>query len=372
MLTSESDPRTRSVQSGMNVEESAGELWAYVGEVRPAIERALAAHLPCAPAHVDPRFNDALRYALFPGGKRLRPVLTLLGAELVGACVRERLLCAATAVEYVHTSSLIFDDLPCMDDASERRGRASLHRRYGEGLSVLVALALLNASYGLVFEGDGAADERSVRAHAEIVACVGTQGMVTGQTLDLFKDTRRQARNGNGSNGHGGGLKSNSRTTKPGGNGSNGHGRADGVSVGVLHGSGAGSDGGALVASRPDAFDAVRNLKTTALIRLALRLGAILSGARERQLEALSRFAELLGHAYQISDDLLDLAEDAAQATSGLRPPTLAFERGAPDARLRVASLVSQAKGVLRAEFGPTTPARLLGVVADYISERKS
>ncbi|HYP52417.1 MAG TPA: polyprenyl synthetase family protein [Pyrinomonadaceae bacterium] len=337
----------------MEAQKRAGELWSYVEELRPVIERALAARLPCAPAHVDGRFNDALRYALFPGGKRLRPVLTVLGAELVGAESRAPVLRAAVAVEYVHTSSLIFDDLPCMDDAAERRGRASLHRRYGEGLAVLVALALLNASYGLIFDGDDVSRERAVSAHAELVACVGTQGMVTGQTLDILDAAPRPLKGASG-NGKGNGARANVAGVEAG----------DGFAARV------GANG--YDAFRRDDYDAVRNLKTSALMRLALRLGAILSGARERQLDALSRFAELLGQAYQISDDVLDLAEDAALAAGGLRPSTLALKRGAHDARLRVASLVAQAKHVLADEFGPARPARLLGQVADYIATRKS
>ncbi|HEX8473879.1 MAG TPA: polyprenyl synthetase family protein [Pyrinomonadaceae bacterium] len=290
---------------------AGGALRDYVDAVRPRIEDALAQHLPCAPAHLGGRFNEAIRYALFPGGKRLRPVLTLLGAELVGGA-SDAALRAATAVEYVHTSSLIFDDLPCMDDASERRGRLCLHRRYDEGLAVLVALALMNASYGLVFDDERTKPERAIAAHAELVACIGTDGMVTGQTIDL-------------------------------------------------------SDG----ASR-DGFDAMRNLKTSALMRLSVRLGAILSGAHAQQLAALSRFAELLGEAYQISDDVIDLAEDAALAGSSARLSTLAFERGVRAARRRVASHVAQAKGVLVSEFGHQRPTRLLCEMADYITTRKS
>jgi geranylgeranyl diphosphate synthase type II len=309
----------------MQATEMRVELWDYVESVRPDIERALARHLPCAPPRFGARFNEALRYSLFPGGKRLRPVLTLLGAELVGG-KREAVMRAAVAVEYVHTCSLVFDDLPCMDDAAERRGRASLHRRYGEALSVLVALALLNTSYGLVFEGVGGNQERAIRAHDELVACIGTQGMVTGQTVDL----------------------------------SDGAGR---VGLDVVHG-----DGFDPVNS--DGFETVRNLKTSAMMRLSLRLGAILSGANARQLDALSRFAELLGQAYQISDDVLDLSEDSALAVGGARYNTLAVERGAPDARLRVASLIAQAKHVLRTEFNRTPPAHMLGQMADYIENR--
>ncbi|MEJ7710749.1 MAG: polyprenyl synthetase family protein [Pyrinomonadaceae bacterium] len=120
-------------------------------------------------------FNEALRYALFPGGKRLRPVLTLLGGELLGAS-RAQLMAAASAVEFVHTSSLIFDDLPCMDNARERRGQVALHARFGEGLSVLVALALMNASYGLMFEDHQQSSSIAMRAHSELVDCIGAGG----------------------------------------------------------------------------------------------------------------------------------------------------------------------------------------------------
>lgn len=288
-----------------------GALRAYVGGACPRIEEALMRHLPFAPSQAGARFNEALHSALFPGGKRLRPVLTLLGAELVGG-QPDAALRAAVAVEYVHTSSLIFDDLPCMDDALERRGQTCLHLRYDEGLAVLVALALMNASYGLVFDDGMTKPERAISAHAELVACIGTGGMVTGQTVDLSNAASR------------------------------------------------------------DGFDAIRNLKTSALMRLAIRLGAILSGANSRQLSALLCFAELLGQSYQISDDVLDLAEDAALAGGGARLSTLAFERGVEAAQQRVAALAAQAKDVLLSEFGQTRPARLLCEMADYITTRNS
>lgn len=293
--------------------QSEKNLWSYVGGVRPEIERSLCRYLPLAPAVVGEQFNDALSYALFPGGKRLRPVLTLLGAELLGGDRRD-VMPAAAAVEFIHTCSLIFDDLPCMDDAVERRGRDALHRRYGQSLAMLVALALLNTSYSLVFEGTCAANsKRAIRAHAELVECIGTSGMVTGQTVDLARSV-------------------------------------------------AGREG----------FDAVRNLKTSALIRLALRVGAVLSGADNRQLTILTRFSDLLGQAYQISDDVLDLSEDAALAAGDARVATLAYERGAQNARLRVASMVGQAKDVLLDEFGDVRPARLLCEMADYIATREA
>ncbi len=290
--------------------EECADLWGYVDDVRPQLERALTHYLPIAPAPTDTSFNDALRYALFPGGKRLRPVMTLIGAELVGGRVRD-VMAAAAAVEYVHTSSLIFDDLPCMDDATERRGLEALHLRYGESLAVLVALALLNASYGLVFMNNRD-QQQCIDAHRELVACVGTNGMVMGQTVDLSDDAGR------------------------------------------------------------DGYDVIRNLKTSALMRLSLRLGAILSGADAGQLAVLSQFAELIGQAYQLSDDMIDVNEDALLSVGGARVTTLAYERGARDTKLLVGRMVAEAKSVLTAEFGTIRPALLLGEMADYIATRES
>jgi geranylgeranyl pyrophosphate synthase len=134
--------------------------------MRPRIEQTLRHHLPLTPAQFETPYNEALEYALFPGGKRLRPALTLLGAGLVGGRADE-VMDAAVAVEFIHTSSLVFDDLPCMDDASERCGRASVHRRYGDGVAILVALGLLNAAYGIVLDAAPSAPERARRARRD-------------------------------------------------------------------------------------------------------------------------------------------------------------------------------------------------------------
>lgn len=296
----------------------AGEgLWDYVALMRPHIEQALFQKLPLAHASVETRFNDALRYSLFPGGKRLRPVLTLLGAEVAGGRPLD-VLPAAVAVEYIHNSSLIFDDLPCMDDAVKRRGQSALHARYGEGLAVLVALALMNASYGLIFDVRASDSASAISAHAELVECIGARGMVAGQSVDLAED------------------------------------------------------GTAASGDARDVDNSVRNLKTSALIRLALRVGAILSGANERQLLALSSFAELIGCAYQTRDDMLDMKEDGALAATAARRLTFALERGERDTGLRLATLVASAKETLVKEFGLTPPTALLCELADYVVSRES
>jgi len=290
-------------------------LWQYAERHKPQVENSLRQFLPLAPANIETEFNEAVEYALFPGGKRLRPVLTLLGAELVGGSV-EAVLPSAIAVEYIHTSSLIFDDLPCMDNAAKRRGKMALHERFNEGLAILVALSLLNASYGLVFVSQKT--KRAIKAHAELVECVGASGMVGGQAIDLA----------------------------------------------LAKGAGAGN---------PSAQDynpeSIRNLKTSALVRLALRIGAIPAGANNLQLNALSRFAELLGDAYQLTDDLIDLSEDSKIFKENQTTFAIAF--GRKTAFLKLRKLITEAKGVLLDNFVPSQSRNNLIELTDYLADRK-
>lgn len=292
----------------------------YIEATKPDIETCLQKSLPLAPHFVRTNFNEALQYALFPGGKRLRPVLTLLGAELCGG-ERQHILNAAAAVEFVHTSSLIFDDLPAMDNAAERRGKTSLHEKFGEGTAVLVGLALLNVSYGLIFENSFENSPNAVRALREIVECVGAAGMIGGQSLDLALASGVETREN---------------------------------------------------AAQGDDFETLRNLKTSALMRMSLRVGAILAGASERQLEILNNFSILLGDAYQTGDDLLDLQEDLHLSESSKRRATLVLEQGVEAAEQRVRRLTEEAKTLLRGEFGTANDsAEIICAMADYIVSRR-
>lgn len=297
--------------------EKAG-LWHYVEKYRPQIEENLREYLPIAPVQIKTRFNEATEYALFPGGKRLRPVLTLLGAELVGGNA-ESVLPSAMAVEYVHTSSLIFDDLPCMDDSAERRGKTSLHEKFGEGLAVLVGLGFLNASYNLVFVNHSNQPKLAIRAHAEIVECIGAAGMVGGQAVDLAL--------------------------------------AKSASVNEF-------------SAQNYESESTRNLKTSALMRLALRVGAILADANNFQLDALSRFAELLGDSYQLSDDLIDMGEDSEIFTQN--QTTFALKEGRETAQLKLQKLVEDAKNILVDNFAPSAARDNLEQLTDYLADRKA
>ncbi len=194
----------------------------------------------------------AMHYALTGPGKRLRPVLTLLVADLFGSRA-EAVLDIACAVEMVHACSLIFDDLPAMDDAARRRGRPTVHLAYGEDVALLAGLALLNRAYALVAEG---AQRLALHRYTtedlihHLAAAIGTGGLIGGQALDL--------------------------------------------------------------SSRPEDLDLalleyIHSHKTGALFMAAGELGAMAADAKRRDLEVISRYAKNLGLAFQISDDLLDV-----------------------------------------------------------------
>ena len=263
------------------------------------IECALKQHLPLAPTP-DLIFNEALQDAVFPGGKRFRPALALLASDLVLAD-EEDALKAAVAVEYLHCSALIFDDLPAMDDAMERRRHPCLHLRYGEGLAITVALALMNGAYRLVV-GGMRRDASTHRALAEMTRCVGDQ--IIGQAADLSPSSTRPS-------------------------------------------------------SESPCDGSVHHWKTSALLHLALALGPILSGAKSSDVTALGRFGQLLGEAYQTIDDSQDVDEDSVLLRRG-RDKTFAMEHGHDAARERADALKAEAQCVLIAQFGDSAAVHRL------------
>src|SRR5262245_20974115 len=289
---------------------------AYVNQRRCMIEAALEECLPLSSQPHALRLNEALRYAVIPGGKRWRPMLTLLGAELVGASARNALL-AACAMEFLHTSSIIFDDLPAMDDADMRRGIPALHKVFGEGVALLAALALLNESYGLLARAalKNGRCETSTQLIIEAAKCVGGNGMIGGQAIDLS-----------------------------------------------LRGAGRGTD--ALYS---------RNLKTMALMRLTMRAGALVCGACEGDAQALGDFGESLGMAYQVCDDIMDdLGADAelgkpARQDARHRRSTCVTELGVDGARRLAAGLIAEGMTSLRETFGARPEVELLDEAAMMI-----
>lgn len=303
-----------SVHTGLAADEAdferVADLLKFAFLHRPAIDRAIERALPTTPDAINTSFNEALHRAIFPGGKRIRPVLTLLGAELFGGSI-ESAMPLAVASEFIHTSSLIFDDLPSMDDSAERRGDVSLHKRYGEGLATLVAIGLLNASYRIA--NNSLVNPQSRWAVEEMCACIGPEGMVGGQSLDLALLEHPENFNG--------------------------------AAAQVRH---------------------LRNLKTAALIRLALKLGAITAGASNEEKRHLDDLASVLGESYQLSDDLIDLHEDSSRSDL----TNLVSEFQEKNLKRSLAESVHAAKEILLSNFSDTHARICLLQLVDYISKR--
>ncbi|MEG1857575.1 MAG: polyprenyl synthetase family protein, partial [Pseudoflavonifractor sp.] len=203
-------------------------------------------------AHREPKADlyDAMLYSLLAGGKRIRPVMTLEVCRMCGGDV-ECALPFACAVEMVHTYSLIHDDLPCMDDDDLRRGRPTNHRVYGEATAVLAGDALLTAAFETIAEhGTNLPAERVLCACACLGRAAGARGMVGGQVLDMA------------------------------------------------------GEGRALASSE---VEELQKLKTGALISAAAEMGCIIAGGDEAARKAVRSYAERLGLAFQIRDDMLDV-----------------------------------------------------------------
>ena len=195
---------------------------------------------------------EAMRYSLLAGGKRIRPVLVQVFCELCGGTAEQALPFAA-AIEMVHTYSLIHDDLPCMDNDDYRRGKLTNHRVYGEATAVLAGDGLLTAAFGQLAKAD-LPSERIVSAVKVLSLCAGELGMVGGQVLDMEAEERE--------------------------------------------------------CTRREVLD-IQSRKTGALIRAACQLGVIAGGGTEEQLQAAASYADSLGLAFQIRDDILDVVGDA-------------------------------------------------------------
>jgi len=251
----------------------------------------------------------AMEYSLFAGGKRLRPALALGAAELIGGDDASALP-AACALEMIHTYSLIHDDLPLMDNDDLRRGKPTSHKVYGEAIAILAGDALLTLAF------QAAADCGDVKVISEIAKAAGAEGMVGGQVIDL---------------------------------------ESENLKLGV-----------------PE----LRNLhakKTGALIRVAVRVGAMAARANTAQLDALTRYGQAIGLAFQIADDILDVVgdQDAIGKPVGSdvsnNKSTYPAAVGLDGARKLAADAVSEAVAALEI-FGPE--ADTFRALARYIIER--
>ena len=295
------------------------DLKAYLEDRRAMVEAALERVLP--PESAPPvTIHQAMRYSVLAPGKRLRPILVVAGAEAVGGRA-DAVLDAACALELIHAYSLIHDDLPAMDDDDYRRGRLTNHKVFGEAMAILAGDALLTLAFRLLAGNAArlAAAATVVGAVvAEVADAAGTDGMVGGQVVDIESEGKTIA---------------------------------------------------------PEMLDYIHLHKTAALIRVALRVGAVLAGGRPETVHAISRAGEALGLAFQIVDDILDvegnLAELGKTAGSDVRKQKATYPslHGLPASKARARDLIEEAKRLLM-PLGPA--AEPIRALADFVLERRS
>lgn len=227
------------------------EVWS---ERRELIEEALKKELHEG-RELDATLTKSMEYSLMAGGKRLRPILLMAAADACGKDGRA-FITSACALEMIHTYSLIHDDLPAMDDDNLRRGKPTNHVKFGAGMATLAGDGLLTMAFEVLTREKNVRPETILSVIREVSVAAGTSGMVGGQAIDLESEGRR----------------------------------IDLTCLRRMHMG-----------------------KTGALFRAALRTGAILAGASEKELAALTQYAEAFGLAFQITDDILDVTGSEAE-----------------------------------------------------------
>ncbi len=284
------------------------------------VDKALDFYLP--KENVEPKkIHKAMRYSIFAGGKRLRPVLVVAGAEVCGMS-GQKVLAQACALEMIHTYSLIHDDLPAMDDDDLRRGRPTNHKVFGEAAAILAGDALLTYAFKIASKNgkiNGSAIPEVVHA---IAVGAGTEGMVGGQAIDIEME--------------GGRWMKLSRK------------------------------------KQEEVLDRIHENKTAALIQASVISGAKLAGASPKQQKALMEYGRCIGLAFQIADDVLDVVADKkllGKKGSDKENKKLTYVAlfGLDKSREMANALVAKAKKSLEI-FG--NRGWVLSDLADYIVER--
>jgi geranylgeranyl diphosphate synthase type II len=295
------------------------DITSYLEHKRKEVDRFLDAVVP-AEGTPPANLHKAMRYSLFAGGKRVRPILAIAACEAVERSAAP-VLPFASALELIHTYSLIHDDLPAMDNDDYRRGKLTNHKVFGEAMAILAGDALLTMAFDLISRPElvnGLDPTAQIRAIRELAVGSGDVGMVGGQVADL---------------------------------------EAEGKDIDLA------------------TLESVHRWKTGMLIRASVRIGATVGGATPAQLDALTRYAEDIGLAFQIADDVLnvvgtreELGKDArTDASRGKKtyPSFFGVEGARKLAEERVASAIQQLKD-FDAKADP------LRELARYITARKN
>lgn len=290
---------------------------AYLSDRCRLVDQALDRYLPKAktrPATI----HEAMRYSLFAGGKRLRPILCLAAAEACGGTV-ETALPPAAAVECLHTYTLVHDDLPCMDDDDLRRGMPTCHVKYGEGIAVLAGDALLTIAFEILAQTPPSARYGVGDYVTELAVASGSRHLIGGQVLDL---------------------------------------------------EGEGSD----VLLTPAQLRFLHESKTAALLTASIRLGGMTANATPAKLAALTDYGQALGLAFQVIDDILDVTQTSEKLGKSAGKDVAAAKStypalfGLEKSRKEAARLTKKAHDALKpfAKKGER-----LHEIADYLLDRE-
>jgi geranylgeranyl diphosphate synthase type II len=288
----------------------------YLRTRQKEIDRALDRYLPKA-SRKPATLHKAMRYSLFAGGKRLRPILCLAAAE---ACCGDvsNALPLACAVECIHTYSLVHDDLPSMDNDDFRRGRPTCHKVFGDGIAVLAGDALLTIAFELVSTAKPAPRYDISILLREVAVAAGSQRLIAGQVADLEAEGKRVKR---------------------------------------------------------DQLRFIHENKTAAMLKSSVRLGAMSANADARKLSAITQFGERLGLAFQVIDDILDVTQTSeilgksagkdVAAKKATYPAAIGLEKSRAEAR-RLTRQAHDALSVFRGD-----EAEALHALANYLLERE-
>jgi geranylgeranyl diphosphate synthase type II len=289
----------------------------YLAKKKAIVDTTLNKLVP--PAKMFPTsVHEAMRYSLFAGGKRVRPILAIAAAEALGAKTSD-LLPLAGSLELIHTYSLIHDDLPAMDDDDSRRGRPTCHKVYGEAIAILAGDGLLNLAFEVLSDPrrtKAVSANRLLSIISEISVASGVHGMVGGQVVDM---------------------------------------ESEGKDIDF------------------PTLEYIHTHKTGALIRASVRVGALYAKSSEKRLKALTRYGEMVGLAFQIADDILDITgkqdEIGKDVGSDLKKGKKTFPGfyGLEGSRLRANEVADKAIHSLRDFDRKADPLREL---AKYIVNR--
>jgi len=288
----------------------------YLEERRIVVENALEGHLKALTPSVEARVAQAMGYSLMAGGKRLRPILCMAACEAVGGAP-ETAMKAACALEMIHTYSLVHDDLPAMDNDDFRRGRPTCHKAFDEATAVLAGDALLTSAFHLLALDRGPRAEVALDVIRIIADASGAFGMIEGQMRDIEAE---------------------------------GH-ALDLASLRELHG-----------------------LKTGALIRASVESGAVLGNAANGEREALKHYAEKIGLAFQVTDDILNVEGDPDLMGKGVgtdaehNKATYPSLMGLSESKIYAKELVEDAVSALAALDARANPLKALAL---YVVQRQ-